>query len=150
MQSSKALADVKRGAKCHRFSSLENQAKNNWKTSFFSQITNGHFLIGISDQRERNQINSLVDTFSTIRVSKKLENLKIYETHNIEFRLCHLRSSHRISPWEISYSFLFHLKIGFLAGFGIIGRKLVCGVCGNFHTATAAPACFSGSPQFDV
>ena len=79
---------------------------HHWKTKpkiiekrvFFPQITNGHFLIGISDQRERNQINSLVDTFSTIRVSKKLENLKIYETHNIEFRLCHLRSSHRISP----------------------------------------------------
>ena len=121
-------------------------AKNYWKTSFFSQITNGHFLIGISDQRERNQINSLVDTFSTIRVSKKLENLKIYETHNIEFRLCHLRSS-RISPWEISYSIPSENWVSCHHGFGIIGRKLVCG---NFHTATAAPACFSGSPQFDV
>ena len=85
-------------------------------------------------EKSENQINSLVDTFSTIRVSKKLENLKIYETHNIEFRLCHLRSS-RISPWEISYSIPSENWVSCHHGFGIIGRKLVCG---NFHTATAA------------
>ena len=43
MQSSKALADVKRGAKCHRFSSFL-QLKIIEKRVFFSQITNGHFF----------------------------------------------------------------------------------------------------------
>ena len=51
MQSSKALADVKRGAKCHRFSSFL-QPKIIEKRVFFSQIINAHFLIGISDQRK--------------------------------------------------------------------------------------------------
>ena len=142
----------------HHFSS-QKSLKNEF---FLSQITNGHFFdwnfrskkIAESDQlvswhffqslqgvwKSQNKVsfNTAValqnTTFLGDFQALCIENSKIYETHNIEFRLCHLRSS-RISPWEISYSIPSENWVSCHHGFGIIGRKLVCG---NFHTATAA------------
>ena len=126
-------------------------------------------MIGISDLESKNwnQIdnNSLLDTFwkspkkfflkclkseknspfEKFRVSEKTETQKAlgFMRHKIEYRLCHLGSYRGwISLWEISY-YSVYLKIGFL-GFGIIGRKLVCG---NFHTARSS-CCSSSLPVF--